>query len=321
MKAKNDFKMRFVAILVSLSLGVTSAAQNKKAIVKEKATSYTAITVPTQYVKATGIKFAYRRLGKKAGVPLVFFQHFTGTLDNWDPLIVDGLAKEREVILFDNRGIASTEGEVPVTYAAMATDAIAFIEALGLHKVDLFGFSMGGGIAQEVALQKPSLVNKIILAGIAPRNGDGMQSMSPEAVAAFSKKTALPDEIWLDVLFSPSATSQAAGQRYLERLRSRKENKDVAINNTVAKNQMAAIVEWSKPLVAGEIRFDYLKAIKQPVLVVNGNNDIVVPTINSYHLQQHLPNATLILFPDSNHGSFDQYPTEFLLYANNFLNK
>jgi pimeloyl-ACP methyl ester carboxylesterase len=278
-------------------------------------------TAPTQFVKAAGINFAYRRLGKKTGIPLVLFQHFTGNLDNWDPIIIDGLAAEREVILFNNRGIASTEGEVPLTYAAMGKDAIAFIEALGLAQVDLFGFSMGGGVAQEVAMQKPSLVRRIILAGIAPRNGENMQQMSPEAQAIFGKVRENPDELWLDVFFSPSETSQAAGRKFLERYRSRTENRDVNINERVAVNQLTAIGEWGQPLVVGEERFAYLHDIKQPVLVVNGNNDVIVPTINSYHLQQYLPNATLILFPDSNHGSQYQYPEEFLLYANNFLNK
>lgn len=278
-------------------------------------------TAPTQFINAAGINFAYRRLGKKSGIPLVLFQHFTGNLDNWDPIIINGLAKEREVILFNNRGVASTNGEVPLTYAAMATDAIAFIEALGLNEVDLFGFSMGGGVAQEVAIQKPSLINKIILAGIAPRNGENMQTMSPEAQAIFGKERENPDELWLDVFFSPSETSQAAGHKFLERYRARTIDRDINVNEKVAGNQLAAIGEWGQPLVEGEKRFAYLHDIKHPVLVVNGNNDIIVPTINSYHLQQHLPNATLILFPDSNHGSQYQYPEEFLLYANNFLNK
>lgn len=283
--------------------------------------SQTHQTAPTQFVSAAGIQFAYRRLGKPAGIPIVLLQHFTGNLDNWDPIIIDGLAADREVIIFNNRGIASTEGEVPLTYQEMADDAIAFIESLGLQQIDLLGFSMGGGIAQLVAIDRPQLVRKLILVGIAPRNGDGMQEMSPEAQEVFAKRRDVADELWLDVFFSPSETSQAAGRKFLDRYRARTIDRDTNINEKVAGNQLTAIGEWGGPKVAGEERFAYLKNIKQPTLVVNGNNDIIVPTINSYHLQQNIPDATLILFPDSNHGSFYQYPEEFLTYATNFLNK
>jgi pimeloyl-ACP methyl ester carboxylesterase len=283
-------------------------------------TTQTHQTAPTQFVQTAGIKFAYRRLGKHAGIPIVLLQHFTGNLDNWDPIIIDGLAADREVIIFNNRGVASTEGEVPLTYQAMADDAIAFIEALGLKKIDLLGFSMGGGIAQLIALARPDLVHKLILVGIAPRNGDGMQEMSAEAKSVFGKQREVADELWLDVFFSPSTKSQAAGRKFLDRYRSRTKDRDVTINERVAGNQLTAIGEWGGPKIAGEERFAYLKGIKQPTLVINGSNDIIVPTINSYHLQQNIPNATLILFPDSNHGSFYQYPTEFLTYAGSFLN-
>jgi pimeloyl-ACP methyl ester carboxylesterase len=273
-------------------------------------------TVPTQFIDANGTKLAYRRLGKAGGVPLVFFQHFTGNLDNWDPKVVDAFAADREVILFNNAGVASSEGEVAETYEAMAVHGVNLIKALGLTKVDLLGFSMGGGVAQVIALEHPDLVRKVILVGIGPRNGEGMQEMTPEAQAAFTKQRDVADEIWLDVLFSPSESSQAAGRRFLDRIRARTD-RDAAVSDKVAPVQLAAIGAWAQP--KGE-RFAYLKQIKHPVLVVNGNNDIIVPTINSYILQQNLPNATLILYPDSNHGSQYQYPDQFTAAATRFLN-
>jgi pimeloyl-ACP methyl ester carboxylesterase len=279
--------------------------------------TFTHTTAPTEFIEANGIRFAYRRFGKKAGVPLVFNMHLNGNLDNWDPAVTDGLAKEREVILFDNAGIGSSSGEVPVTFAEMAKNAIAFIGALGLKQVDVLGFSIGGMVAQNIAMQRPELVRKLILVGTGPRNGDSMENLTPEAQAIFGKAYNPPEHLWLDVLFSPTPTSQAAGLEFLKRTASRTQNRDTDNNEKVVPAQIAAVMEWGKPI--GE-RFAYLKDIKQPALVVNGNHDIIVYTVNSLHLAQNLPNAKLILYSDANHGSYNQHHEEFVFDTNHFLN-
>ena len=283
--------------------------------------TYTARTVPTQFVGANGIRFAYRRWGKQSGLPLVFNQHFTGNLDNWDPAVLDGLAKEREVIIFNNAGVASSTGEVPTTFAGMAKNAEAFIDGLGLTKVDLLGFSIGGMIAQQITLDRPELIRKLILVGTAPRNhdaGDGQGHITPEAAAILLGATTYnpPENLWLKVFFTDSEKSQAAGRAFLKRYLSRAKNRDTAISDKVAPAQIAALGEWgSQP---GE-RFAYLKNIKQPTLVVGGNHDVIVYTVNSLYLVQNMPNAKLILYPDANHGSWYQNHEDFVFETNRFL--
>src|SRR5882762_3224904 len=234
--------------------------------------TYTATTVPTQFVEANGIRFAYRRWGTRSGLPLVFNQHFTGNLDNWDPAVLEGLAKEREVIIFNNAGVASSTGEVPTTFAGMAKNAEACIDGLGLTKVDLLGFSIGGMVAQQITLDRPELIRKLILVGTAPRNhnaGNGQGHITPETVAIFGATYDPPENLWLKVFFTDSEKSQAAGREFLKRYLSRTENRDVPINDKVAPAQIAAVGEWgSQP---GE-RFTYLRNIKQPTLVVNANH-------------------------------------------------
>src|SRR5258708_13177825 len=163
---------------------------------------------PTQFVEANGIRFAYRRFGKAGGVPLVFNMHFTGTMDHWDPLVTDGFAKDREVILFDNAGISSSSGDVPTSVEGIAANAIAFIKALGLSQVDLLGFSIGGLVAQEVTRAAPKLVRRLVLVGTGPRSGEGMASLTPEAQKIFGATYDPPEHLSLRVFLTPSAAPQ-----------------------------------------------------------------------------------------------------------------
>jgi pimeloyl-ACP methyl ester carboxylesterase len=281
-------------------------------------TSHSHQTAPTQYVEANGIRFAYRRFGKTRGVPLVFNIHFTGTMDHWDPAVTDGIAQGREVILFNNAGISSTSGEVPESIEEMAANAAAFIRALGLTQVDVLGFSMGGLIAQTLALAEPKLVRRLILVGTGPRSGDSMESLTPEAQEIFGASYAEPDHLWLRVHFSPSGASQAAGRKFLQRFRLRNENRDPEANEKVAPAQLAALAKWGAPR---ENPYDYLHALTQPTLVVNGDNDVIIYSINSWILQQNIPNAQLIIYPDANHGSLYQYPERFVTHVAQFLSE
>jgi pimeloyl-ACP methyl ester carboxylesterase len=273
-------------------------------------------TAPTQFVDAAGVRFAYRRLGKSGGVPLVFNMHFTGTMDHWDPLVTDGLAATREVILFNNAGISGTSGEVPASVEEMAANATAFIKAPGLKTVDVLGFSIGGFVAQEIALQAPALARRLVLVGTGPRGGQDMATLTPEAQRIFGATYDVPDEIWLAVHFTPSSASQAAGRKFLKRFRQRAENRDPEVNEGVALAQLEAIARWGAPRAGS---YDYLKAIRQPTLVVNGIDDVIIYSINSFILARHLPNAQLILYPDANHGSQYQYPELFVRHASTFL--
>jgi pimeloyl-ACP methyl ester carboxylesterase len=283
--------------------------------------NYTHQTAPTQFVEAAGIRFAYRRfanrrLGATIDVPLLFFMHFTGTMDHWDPAVTDGFAQDREVILFNNAGVSSSSGEVPTSVEEMAQHAAAFIDALGVKKLDALGFSIGGLTAQQFTISRPDLVRKLILVGTGPRSGEGMASLTPEAQEIFGAKYDPADELWLRVFFTPSKQSQAAGRKYLERQRARKENRDPLPNEKVAPAQLAALEKWG---AAAKDPYSYLKKITQPTLVVNGSNDVIVYTVNSFILQQNLPNAQLILYPDSNHGAQYQYPELFVEHVTQFL--
>ena len=276
-------------------------------------------TAPTRFVEASGISFAYRRFGDGEGLPLLFCQHFTGTMDNWDPLVTNTLAQGREVILFNNQGVGSSSGKTPDSVQAMSTDALVFVDALGLKHFDLLGFSIGGMIAQQMVLDRPKLVRRLILAGTGPEGGERIDLGLPPSSAVLPDASLSNFEKQLRLFFAPTETSQAAGRAYQERRGWRKSDVDPSvISSDVAKAQAIAIKSWGVP--KGE-RYAKLKEIKQPALVFDGIDDVMIPTINSYILAQHLPDARLILYPDSGHGALFQYPDQFCAEAKLFLER
>jgi pimeloyl-ACP methyl ester carboxylesterase len=242
--------------------------------------------------------------------------HFTGTMDHWDPAMTDGLAATREVVLFNNAGISSTSGEVPTSVEEMASNAVAFVKALGLTKLDVLGFWLGGFVAQAITLAEPRLVRRLILVGTGPRGGNGMVTLTPEAQAVFGATYQNADDVWLGAFFTPTEASQAAGRAFLRRFRLRIQNRDPQVSEKVAPAQIETIAKWGVPSPKA---FDYLREITHPTLVINGSHDVIVYTVNSLLLQQNLPNAELILYPDSNHGSQYQYPALFIGDVTRFL--
>jgi pimeloyl-ACP methyl ester carboxylesterase len=274
--------------------------------------THTHDTAPTQYVEANGIRFAYRRFGKTGGVPIVFNQHYTGTMDYWDPAVTDGLAQTREVILFNNAGVSSSSGETPTSFQEMGANAVAFIRALGFDQVDVLGISIGGFVAQEIALQGGDLVRRVILVGTGHRGNDMTASRSAEIFAGSYEPA---EHLWLAVHFSPSEASRKAGLAFLER-KLRRQDRDPEVSEQTVAAQGEAIGKWITP---DENALAYLKSIKQPVLIAQGSNDVIIPTMHSVTLQQNLPNAQLIIYPDSNHGSIYQYSEAFVAHATTFL--
>ena len=267
----------------------------------------------TEYIEVGGNKYAYRVLGEAAGLPLVFLHHFTATIDDWDPLVTNGLAQYFKVILLDNKGIGGSEGQTPDNVKEMADDAAAVIRALGFEKVNLLGFSLGGFVAQQIALDEPELVNRLILAGTGPKGGEGISNLPAVMNEAFATA---PEDPRLFLFYSRSSESIALGRQSLARVKKRKEDRVPATSMASIQAQVKAILGW-----AAEHKnvYDELRLIRQPSLVVNGNDDIMFPTINSYNLFQHLKNAKLSLYADSGHGAIYQYADRFVREVVDFL--
>lgn len=272
------------------------------------------LEAPTQTVEAHGIDFVYRRLGSTSGTPLLLIPHFRGGMDHWDPLVTDGLGVDRPVVLFDNAGVGGSSGETPKTIEAMSDHASAFITALDLGKVDVLGFSIGGCVAQALVLRHTEQVRRLVLVGTTPRGGE-MADRHPDVTAVAGRPELTVDD-YLFLFFSPSETSRAAGRDFWLRRHLRTVDVDPPSSTESALAQRAALLEWNS---SSPERFAELKGIMQPTLVVNGNRDIMLPTVNSYILAQNIPHAQLIIYPDSGHGSLFQYPSLFVDNVSRFL--
>lgn len=275
------------------------------------------ITAPTQFLQVRNESYAYRRFGKGSGRPLLFLQHSTGTLDNWDPAVTDPLASGREVILFENAGVGRSTGKVPETVAGMAMHARAFLDGLEVKTCDALGFSLGGMVAQQIAQDRPSIFRRMILVGTAPRGGEDIMHLEKPRLAKYIGDPKLRGYAVLPkIFFAPTESSQAAGEAFIGRLAQRKEDLEPASGPEVAAAQIAAFREWEQ--FTGE-RFANLKSIRQPTLVVNGIHDEMIPVTNSYWLGENLPNAVLLTYPDSGHGSLFQFHESFTRQATAFL--
>ena len=268
----------------------------------------------TKTVQVGGTPFAYREVGQATGVPVVFLHHFTAVLDDWDPAVVDGIAAERRVILVDLRGVGGSGGTTPDSVEAMADDAVAFLQALGLPTVDLLGYSLGGMVAQVIVQQRPDLVRRVILAGTSPAGDQGPAATGGVLQAALAKAGAQGKHPKHFLFFSPTATSQAAADAFLARLDERTADRDAPASNETIGAQLTALAKWELGTSPAG-----LANVNKPVLVVNGDDDTMLPTISSFHLAQLLPNAELSIYPDSGHGGLFQYHDLFVAQALDFL--
>ena len=272
--------------------------------------------VPTQFISADGINFAYREYGQQnGGTPIIFLNHLAAVLDNWDPRIIDGIAAKHHVVIFDNRGIGASTGLPAKSIEQMADDAITFIQAKGFKQVDLFGFSMGGMISQEIALKQPQLIRKMILSGTGPAGGTGISIVGRVSNWDLIRGMATRQDPKVYLFFTRTDNGKAAAKEFVQRINERRENRDKEITLSAYRAQLKALKKW------GNKKSVDLSVIQQPVLVANGDHDRMVPTINSYDLAKRLPNSKLIIYSDAGHGGIFQFHQDFVKQSLTFLAK
>ena len=264
-------------------------------------------------ITVDGVSFAYRDVGPKTGVPLVLFNHWGAVLDNFDPGIIDELAKKRRVITTDYRGIGGSEGSAPLTVGEMADDAIGLIRALGVDKADLLGFSLGGFVAQDIALKAPERVRRLILTGTGPAGGTGIDRVGPVSWPLMIKGLLTLRDPKFYLFFTSTANGRQAASAFLQRLKERQQDRDKGPTPRALLRQLKAIRAWGKQAPQD------LARLRAPTLIVNGDSDIMVPTVNSVALSNRIPDAQLIIYPDAGHGGIFQHHADFVAKALAFL--
>ncbi len=273
-------------------------------------------TVPTQTITGGDVTFAYREMGKHhGGTPVVFLVHLAAVLDNWDPRIMDGIAAKHHVIAFDNRGIGASSGSPSMSMEEMADDAITFIKAKGFSKVDLFGFSMGGMVAQEIVLKEPSLIRKLILTGTGPAGGEGISTVAGVTFYDIFRGLFAGEDPKQFLFFTRTPAGKEAGKAFIARINERTENRDTEISVSALLAQLEALRKWGLKAPSD------LSVIKHPALVANGDADRMVPTKNTHDLARRLPNSSLTIYPDSAHGAVFQFYADFVPKALAFLSR
>jgi len=268
---------------------------------------------PAKTITAGGITFAYRELGPQEEIPVVFFVHLAATLDNWDPRLIDAIAQKRRVITFDQQGVGASSGTVPDTLEEAADDAYTFISALGYSKIDIFSFSMGGMIAQDVVVKHPELVRKLVLTGTGPRGGKDMDKVVGVTYYDILRSTLTRSDPKEFLFFNRDAAGKAAGKAFVERLKERTTDRDKAISTKAFGTQLKAIQRFGRSTPSD------LSIITQPTLIANGDNDRMVPSVLSEDLHKRIAGSELIIYPNSGHGGIFQYWEKFVPVAVKFL--